>query len=167
MKPVALLALALALPCQAFALASTPDAALSTLWRAMSNEPGGSADVEALREIFREDAVVFGGRHDQRYPARRWTGAGFIKAFEGPRETGFHECEIHRTVHVHGRFAVAYSVVESRADRAAREPDFVGVNGIHLYRDGTQWKVMSLAYYVEDPALAIVPAGTSGQCLNP
>lgn len=146
--------------------ASTPDAVIAQLWKAMSNEPGGQADIDTLRRIIHPEAVVFGGRHGDSQPLRRWTAEQFLEPFGRVGEKGFHECEIHRVVHAHGRFATAYSVVESRADRTAAAPDFTGVNSIQLYRYGDRWTVLSLYYYVEDAALPIQSPGTSGTCLD-
>lgn len=156
----------LALPLHAVAREVTPQATVSALWRAMSNEAGGQADADTLRRIFHPDAMIFGGRHDGLVPVRRWTATEFLAPFSRTSEKGFFECEIHRTVHHHGRFATVYSVVESRTERDAVKPDFTGVNAINLFRDGARWQVLSLYYYVEDPGLPIRSSGTSGQCLD-
>ncbi len=157
---------ALAWPARASAQDSAPDATVSALWRAMAHEPGGQADAETLRRILHPDAVIFGGRHDRLVPVRRWTAEEFLAPFSRTSEKGFFECEIHRVVHRHGRFASVYSVVESRTERDAAQADFTGVNAIHLIRDGEQWRVLSLYYYVEDPSLPIAATGVSGQCLD-
>lgn len=163
-----LLLTALLLPLSAVATEATPEAAMSALWRASSNDAGGSADLATLERLFHADAVVFGGRYKDGGPVvRRWSGADFLKTFQGAREQGFHECEVARTLHTYDRFAVAYSVVESRADPNAPHADFVGVNSVQLYRVGTQWQVLSLYYHVEKPGLPIpIEGGRSGQCIN-
>lgn len=156
----------LAWPTHASAQDSAPEATVSALWRAMSNEAGGQADAETLRRLLHPDAVIFGGRHDGLVTVRRWTAEEFLTPFSRSSDKGFFECEIHRVVHRHGRFASVYSVVESRTERDAAQPDFTGVNAIHLIRDGEQWRVLSLYYYVEDPSLPIAASGRSGQCLD-
>ncbi|KRA20755.1 hypothetical protein [Lysobacter sp. Root604] len=163
-----LLLTALLLPWCACAAEATPEQAVSTLWRASSNEAGGSADLTALERLFHADAVVFGGRYKDGAPVvRRWSAADFLKNFQGVRKQGFHECEVARVVHTYDRFAVAYSVVESRADKRAARPDFVGVNSVQLYKVGTQWQVLSLYYHVEKQGLPIpTDAGRSGQCIG-
>ncbi len=163
---VLLAALALALPVRAVAREESPEATVSALWRAMANEPGSQADVGTLRRLFHADAVIFGGRHDGLVPVRRWTAEEFLAPYTRTSDKGFHECERHRVVHRHGRFATVYSVVESRSRRDAVEPDFVGVNAVSLIGDGTRWQVLSLYYYVEDPSLPIPATGRSGQCLD-
>ncbi len=156
----------LAWPLHALAQDSSPEATVSALWQAMANEPGGQADADTLRRILHPDAVIFGGRHDGLVPVRRWTAEEFLAPFSRSSEKGFFECEIHRVVHRHGRFASVYSVVESRSERDAAKPDFTGVNALNLVRDGEQWQVLSLYYYVEDPGLPIPSSGTSGRCLD-
>ncbi|MEG3788922.1 hypothetical protein V1318_02185 [Lysobacter sp. CCNWLW3] len=158
----------LLLPVCAGAAEATPDQVVSTLWRASSNEAGGSADLAALQRLFHEDAVVFGGRYkDGAASVRRWSGADFLKHYQGIREQGFHECEVARVLHAYDRFAVAYSVVESRADKSAVKPDFVGVNSVQLYKTGSQWQVLSLYYHVEKPGLPIpLDGGRSGKCID-
>ncbi|RDZ26168.1 nuclear transport factor 2 family protein [Lysobacter silvisoli] len=156
------------MPLQAAAAESTPQAAVAALWRASSNAPGGSADSATLRRLFHPEAVVFGGRYKDGQPAlKRSSGEAFLKNFEQPSDKGFYECEVVRTVHTYDRFATAYSVVESRADPTAAKPDFVGVNSVQLYREGDQWRVLSLYYHVEKPGLAIdLGGGQPGKCLE-
>lgn len=158
----------LLIPLQAAAAESTPEAAVAALWRASSNAPGASADSATLQRLFHPDAVVFGGRYQDDRPAlKRSSGEAFLKNFGQPGERGFYECEVARTLHTYDRFAVAYSVVESRADPAAPKPDFVGVNSVQLYRDGDQWRVLSLYYHVEKPGLPVaLDGGQSGKCLE-
>lgn len=162
-----LLFLLLVLPLHALAVEETPEAAVSALWRALSNDPGARADAVTLRRLFHEEAVIFGGRYkDDRPAVRRSAVVDFLKANERVSETGFYECEVHRVVQAYDRFAVAYSVVESRTDKAAKAADFVGVNSVQLYRDGAQWKILSLYYHVEKPGLPIpLEGGMSGQCI--
>ncbi|NUO74608.1 MAG: nuclear transport factor 2 family protein [Lysobacter sp.] len=158
----------LLLPLCASAGETTPEQAVSALWRASSIEAGGRADLAVLQRLFHPDAVVFGGHYKQGAPSlRRWTGAEFLKNYQGVQERGFHECEVARTVHRYDGFAAVYSVVESRADPQAPKPDFVGVNSIQLYRDGAQWRVLSLYYHVEKAGLPIgIEGGRSGQCIG-
>lgn len=159
---------ALLLPWCASAAEATPEQAVSALWRASSNDAGGSADLATLERLFHADAVVFGGRYKDDGPVvRRWSAADFLKTFQGIRAQGFHECEVSRTLHTYDRFAVAYSVVESRADPNAPRADFVGVNSVQLYKVGTQWQVLSLYYHVEKPGLPIlIGTGRSGRCID-
>jgi hypothetical protein len=161
-----LLSLLLA-PLGAFAAENTPEQTVSTLWSALSNEPGASADLAALKRIFHEDAVIFGGRYQEGVPlVRRSTAEDFLKPYERPGEKGFHECEVSRVMQTYDRFAVAYSIVESRTDKAAAAPDFVGVNSVQLYKMGSQWKILSLYYHVEKRGLPIpLGDGRSGKCI--
>jgi hypothetical protein len=60
-----------------------------------------------------------------------------------------------------------YSVVESRTDPSAGEPDFTGVNSLQLYRDGDGWKILSLYYHVETPGQPIPGAAErTGRCMR-
>jgi hypothetical protein len=151
----------------ASAVESTPEAAISALWSALSNEPGSSADLATLKRIFHEDAVIFGGRYKAGAPSvRRSSVEEFLRPYESAREKGFHECEVSRIVQTYDRFAVVYSVVESRADKSATSPDFVGVNSIQLYKVGSQWRILSLYYHVEKQGLPIpLGGGSSGKCI--
>jgi ketosteroid isomerase-like protein len=164
----ALILVLLLLPMQAFAGESTPDAAVSALWRALSNEAGASADVATLTRLFHEDAVVFGARYKDGAPAlRRSFRDAFLGHYGQPGEKGFHECEVSRVMQAYDRFAVAYSVVESRADKAAAAADFVGVNSVQLYKVGTEWKILSLYYHVEVPDLPVpLGGGRTGECIG-
>lgn len=157
----------LLVPLGASAAESTPEEAVSTLWSALSNDPGASADLAALKRIFHEDAVVFGGRYKDGVPVvRRSTAEDFLKPYERVGEKGFYECEVSRVMQTYDRFAVAYSIVESRTDKAAATADFVGVNSVQLYKEGSQWKVLSLYYHVERQGLPIpLGGGQSGKCI--
>lgn len=147
---------------------STPQATVSALWRAISHEAGASADVATLRRLFHDEAVIFGGQYRSDVPTfRRSSAADFIESSARVGEQAFHECEVARTLHVYDRFATAYSVVESRKDADAAAPDFVGVNSVQLYREGSQWKVVSLYYHVEKPGDPVsLDGGTSGRCID-
>lgn len=162
-----LLSLLLA-PFCASAAEDTPGEAVSTLWNALSNDPGASADLAALKRIFHEDAVIFGGRYKEGVPVvRRTTADDFLKPYERAGEKGFYECEVSRIMQAYDRFAVAYSVVESRTDKSAATPDFVGVNSVQLYKVGSQWQVLSLYYHVEKQGLPIpLGKGRSGKCIT-
>lgn len=161
-----LLALLL-VPRHALAEDETPAQAVSALWAAMSHAPGAAADVATLRRLLHADAVIFGAQsRDGVDSVRRTQAEDFLAAQARVSGRGFHECEIARSLHAYDRFAVAYSVVESRADATAARPDVVGVNSVQLYRDGTQWKVLSLYYQIGKAGLPIpLDGGTSGQCL--
>lgn len=162
-----LLALLLS-PLCTYAAETTPEAAVSALWRALSHDAGASADLPALTRLFHADAVVFGGYYRQGEPQlRRTAGADFLQANARIGSKGFYECEVARQLHRYDRFAVAYSVVESRSDQAAPQPDFVGVNSIQLQQVGEQWQVLSLHYQVEKSGLPIpLGGGRSGRCLD-
>jgi hypothetical protein len=161
-----LLSLLLA-PLCASAAENTPEEAVSTLWKALSNEPGASADLAALKRIFHDDAVIFGGSYKEGVAVvRRSTAENFLKPYERAGEKGFYECEVSRVVRTYDRFAVAYSVVESRTDKSAAAPDFVGVNSVQLYKVGSQWRILSLYYHVEKPGLPIpLGDGSTGKCI--
>ncbi len=163
-----LLLLLLMLPLCASAAESNPEAAVSSLWRAMSNAPGTAADLATLKRLFHDEGVVFGGRYTDGAPVVKRTAArDFLKLFETAGEKGFYECETTRTIHTYDRFAVAYSVVESRTDKAAVAPDFVGVNSVQLYQVGSEWKILSLYYHVEKQGQPIpLDSGRQGKCIE-
>ena len=160
--------LLLLLPLHALAAADTADEAVSALWRALSNEAGASADADALARLFHEDAVIFGARYKDGAPVlRRAFREEFLKHYGKPAAQGFHECEVSRVMQAYDRFAVAYSVVESRADKAAVAADVVGVNSVQLYKVDGAWKIVSLHYHVEAPDLPVpLGGGRSGRCIE-
>lgn len=164
----ALLCASLLMPVLAHAAASTPEAAVSALWQALSNDPGARADLPTLQRLFHDDAVVFGGRYKAAEPSlRRFSRAEFLKLYETASPEGFYECEVLRQIQTYDRFAVAYSVVESRSDPGEASPDFVGVNSIQLYQVGSDWQILSLYYHVARDGLPVsLQGGQSGQCLN-
>ncbi len=162
------LSLILIFPLLCSAGEGTPEQAVAGLWSALSSDAGESADSASLHRIFHENAVIFGGHYKDGTPQlQRSSAEEFLKRYERVRDTGFHECEVSRVVHRYDHFAVAYSVVESRTDKAAKAADFVGVNSIQLYKVGTQWKILSLYYHVEKEGFP-VPLGTgvSGRCMS-
>lgn len=163
-----LLCLCLLAPFAARAAEFTPEATMSALWRALSHDPGRSADVVTLHRLFHADAVIFGGRYKDGQPVFARTAiADFLESSGQVGEKGFYECEVQRSIQAYDRFAVAYSVVESRRDRSAARADFVGVNSVQLYKDGAQWKILSLYYHVEKSELPI-PLGDriAGRCID-
>ncbi|MFS2003748.1 nuclear transport factor 2 family protein [Duganella sp. CT11-25] len=163
-----LLAALLLLPVLASAAQNTPDETVSELWRALSNDPGASANVAALKRLFHPDAVVFGVRYkDEVASIRRTAIADFLSSQEPASDKGFYECEVAREVKVYDRFAVVYSVVESRRDKAAIHPTLVGSNSIQLYKAGAEWKILSLYYQVEKQGQPIpLGDGQPGKCLT-
>ncbi len=154
-------------PAGAEATEQTPEAAVSALWRALSNEPGARADVATLERLFHADAVVFGGSYRDGNPVlQRKAATEFLTPYRKVSDKGFHECEIARVVQAYDRFATVYSVVESRAQPDAPKPDFVGVNSIQLYQVGSEWKILSLYYHVGKEGLPIpLEGGRSGACM--
>lgn len=135
------------------AAANTPGEAVAALWRALSHEPGERPDLATLRELFHEDAVVFGSRtRDGKPTLTRRNAAEFLAALDSVDEAGFYEREIHRDVQAADRFAAVYCVVESRTERDAPKADFTGVNSLQLYFDGERWRVLSLYYHVPGSA---------------
>lgn len=168
MKIMLLPVLLTLLPPGAIAAETTPEAAVSALWRALSNEAGASADVATLDRLFHADAVVFGGRYRDGVPiVQRKAATAFLAPYRKVSQKGFHECEIARVVHAYDRFATVYSVVESRAQPDAPEPDYVGVNSLQLYQVGMQWKILSLYYHVENPRVPVASADArSGHCID-
>jgi len=151
----------------AFAAENGPEDTIASLWRALSNAPGESADVAELGRLFHEDAVIFGARYKDAEPVVKRTFAGeFLESQRRVQSGGFHECEIARTVESYDRFATAYSIVESRTDPASKSPDFVGVNSLQLYRSNAGWKILSLYYHVEKKGFPIPSdRGASGKCI--
>lgn len=150
------------------ALAASPGDTVAAFWRALSHEAGASADAATLERLFHADAVVFGSRYDAGAPTFRMRRAAeFVDAQRKVRPTAFHECEVARRVQSHDSFASVYSVVESRTERTAARPDFTGVNSLQLYRDGDDWKIVSLYYHVANDDLPVpLDGGTSGRCLD-
>lgn len=161
------LLLLLLAPVHALAAQGTPGEAVSALWRALSNEPGASADAATLERLLHDDAVVFGGHYRNGAPhLQRKAAREFLEGYRRASDKGFHECEVARTVHAYDRFAVVYSVVESRADKAAIAADLTGVNSIQLYQVGSEWKILSLYYHVGKEGLPIpLEGGRSGACM--
>lgn len=149
-------------------LAASPEDTVAAFWRALSHDAGASADAATLERLFHADGVVFGGRYDAGAPTFRMRrAADFVNAQRKAAATGFHECEVARRVQTYDRFASVYSVVESRTDQAAAKPDFTGVNSLQLYRQGDEWKIVSLYYHVAKDDLPIpLDGGASGRCLD-
>jgi len=160
-------ACALAQPAVAQATGDGPERAVSRFWRALSNAPGASADTATLQALFHPQAVIFGSRLREGAPSvSRTEVEAFLARTAVVSEAGFYECEIARSLDVHDRFAAIYSVVESRTDPDARDPDFTGVNSLQLYRDEDGWKILALYYHVSPDPNAILDRGTSGVCLD-
>lgn len=156
-----------AFPAQTSPPEDGPERAVTALWRAMSNDPGESPDVAALRTLFHPQAIVFGSRLRDGLPAlTRTEGDAFLERMRAVGKDGFHECEIARTVDVHDRFATVYSVVESRAHPDAPRPDFTGVNSLQWYRTDDGWRLLSLYYHVATDDRPIAHDGTSGRCID-
>lgn len=152
----------------AFAVESGPEDTIASLWRALSNAPGESADVAELGRIFHSDAVIFGARYKGAEPVVKRTFIDdFLTSQGAVRSNGFYECEISRSIESYDRFATAYSIVESRADPSSKSPDFVGVNSLHLYRFNEGWKILSLYYHFEKKGLPVPnDGGATGECMS-
>ena len=163
---VLLMALML-VPAPVWAAESTPGEAVSALWKALSHEPGKGTDAAQLGRLFHRQAVVFGGYYEDGTPAMERTLAeDFLKSQGRAREDGFYECEVSRVVETYDRFATVYSVVESRTSKGATRPDAVGVNSIQLYKVGTEWKILSLYYHLQQDGNPVpLDKGISGKCI--
>lgn len=154
------------------ARADDPDAGVSAvttaLWRALSAAPGQGADAATLRRLFHSDGVIFGSRVQDGSEVLTRTGAAeFIARQAEPGDKGFYECEIARDVKAGGRFAVVYSLVESRTDATAAAPDFTGHNSLQLYRTDDGWKILSLYYHVPRANVPVASlTGETGRCLE-
>ncbi|TFW35895.1 DUF4440 domain-containing protein [Massilia horti] len=157
-----------ALLAQGASAGSTPEQTVAALWPSLSHAAGEPGDAATLGRLFQPDGVVFGGTHRENKPVfTRTSAADFITAQGRPRPKPFYECEVAREVKTYDRFATVYSVVESRTDRNAAKPDFVGVNSIQLYKFDDEWKIIALYYHVESPGLRIsLEGGKSGICLG-
>lgn len=168
MKRFVLLSFATLCASAVHAAAPSPEAAASTLWRALSHPPGVAADVAALEGLFHPDGVVIGARYRAGTPTLSiGKGSDFIAGMRQARPSGFYECEVARDVKQYDRFATVYSVVESRTNPAARKADFTGVNSIQLHRGDDGWKIVSLYYQVEKPGLPVpLQGGQTGVCLG-
>ena len=163
---ILLLALLL-IPAPLWAADSTPQEAVSALWKALSHEPGKGTDAALLGRLFHQDAVIFGGRYKDGVPTVGRTSAEKFLMSQGKvQEDGFYECEVSRVVETYDRFATVYSVVESRTSKAAASPDAVGVNSIQLYKVGSEWKILSLYYHLPQDGNPIpLGKGVSGKCI--
>lgn len=137
-----------------------PDLQVEALWRALSHGPGEGADTAELVELFHADARVLGSAYRDDGPVFSSMHAGeFIESVGEGREEAFHECEVARRVVINDRFASIVSVVESRQQKNAVEPDFTGINSIDLYRGKSGWKVVSLYYHVPEDGRLPAPGG--------
>ena len=135
---------------------AAPEATTDALWRALSHGPGEGVDVERLGALFHRDARVYGVSYAEgksRLGVR--AAADFVARQGHPGRDGFHEREVFRQVHAYGDFAQVFATVESRTDPAAEQPDFTGVNSVHLYREDGRWRILALYYGLEPPNLAL------------
>ena len=163
-----LLACLLLFPLLASANPATPEDTVARLWRALSHEPGASADVAALKRLFHADAVVFGVSYKDGAASIRRTAIGdFLRGQETVSGKGFHECEVTRDMKVYDRFAAVSSVVETRQDKTAIHSQFVCINSIQLYKADAEWKILSLYYQLEKKGEPIpLSDGKPGRCLT-
>ncbi len=147
---------------------STPERAVEQLWQAFSRDPQQKPDIVKLNELLHPKAVVYGAQIENEQPKLSVRSATeFIQLLDKKSDTGFYECEVARDIKVYDRFAHVYSVVESRYKENQAHADFVGVNSIQLYQVGTQWQILSIYYYIENPDLPVsLMGGKSGVCLK-
>lgn len=160
--------LASSLMAVAAAPTSPPGQAVFALWQAFSHGPGAGADEAAMRRLFHPEARIIGSRYGadgQSVLGFRGVDA-FLAAIVPADPDGFHECEIEREVRQFDRFAVVYSVVESRRDALAAAPDVVGVNSVQLHRGAAGWQIVSLHYQLPPAGVTVSHHGRSGHCLD-
>lgn len=128
---------------------TTPDAAMTRLWNALSHEVGAAPDTAALETIFADRAVIFGVRQGVRGPElNRQEARDFIERLRAPRAYRFVERELDRRTSVEGRYAAVESRVESTRVHGRTTTTFVGINSAQLYRSDDGWVILSLYYYV-------------------
>lgn len=149
-------------------IAPPPEATVAALWQAFSHGPDAGADGARLRELFHPQARIIGSRYNETgEPVLSLRSVEeFLKAVEPASAEGFHECEVERQVHRFDRFALVYSVVESRTDPAAADPDVVGVNSLQLHLAPAGWQIVSLHYQLPPRGQAVPHQGQTGQCLD-
>lgn len=130
--------------------------AISSLWAALSNAPGETADVATLRALFHPEARILGvnPRRDGEQ-LRVQNLESFLESFARPSAEGFYEREIYRSVEVYGSLAQVFCTVESRKTPEAATPNAVGVNSIQLHWHTGAWRIVSLYYHLEDEAQPI------------
>lgn len=129
---------------------------LDTFWKALSNEPGKSADVQTLRSLFHEKAQIAGVRFSKNGSSLLFTTLPqFLEAQAKPSKDGFYEKEIYRKSDLYSTFAHVLCTVESRKNVSDPKPMFTGVNSLQLFWSGEKWLIISLYYHLEDPAIPI------------
>lgn len=148
--------------------ASLPDT-VSTLWNAMSGPAGAKADQAALAAIFHPSAMVYGSNAAKGAQLRAQSKTAFLQQLDKVRSRGFYECEISREVRQAGAFAQVLSLVESRQQPGQQSPvSVIGLNSIQLHRGEQGWQILSLQYYLDQPATLqqALAAGPAPRCLN-
>jgi hypothetical protein len=95
--------------------------------------------------------------------ARVWvqTADDFVKrAPEGPgRMAVFSERMVHAHVTGYGDIAEAWVIYEGRWGRTREEVKTTrGIDAFHLYKDGGEWRIVSLTFTTEQASRPLVPA---------
>lgn len=154
-----------ALCCSGAAAAQeTPEAAVDSLWRALSHGPDAGADREALQALFAPGAQIYGiGERDGRRVLRQRSAAEFVEAQAKPDASAFHEREVHREVRRYADFAEVFATVESRTDAAADKADFTGINSLHLVEQDGRWRIVGLFYAIERPGQPLPASWRAGR----
>jgi hypothetical protein len=145
-----------------------PEQTVAAFWQALQNRPGKSSDTATLNRLFHKDATFFWIRERDGVASLTKSAASeYIQKISAPGEKGFYECEVKREVKVYDRFATVYSIVESRFDANAVQPKLTGINSVDLYKDGDEWKIISVYYHIDKKGHPIpLDGGVSGKCIE-
>lgn len=140
--------------------ASTPEAVVEALYRAVSFEPGGGPDWQRLRSLMLPGAVlaqpVRGGDE-----VELLTVDEFIERFQKElggsplREAGFRETIARTETTRFGRIAHCHVVFEPRTGGDSATPLGRGVDSIELVMTGGRWWIASIATELEQPGRPI------------
>jgi hypothetical protein len=131
---------------------------IASLWSALSNEPGKSADVATLRNLFHPEGRILGvNPQNGGKELRVQTVDAFIASHSQPSPEGFYELEIYRAVEMYDTLAHVLCTVESRKDSAEAKARIIGLNSLQLIWQNGSWRILSLYYHLENPITPIPP----------
>lgn len=133
---------------------ATIDGTIDALYDVISGPEGFEIDRSVFDPLFMDDARLSATYTSQSGEQGfvSWTPAEYVEAvWSGPRERGFFEIELYKTVEQFGNVVHAFSTYESRWNEDDEEPFQRGINSIQLLKRTDRYYIVSILWQGETP----------------
>lgn len=124
--------------------------AVAQLWAALSHQANGSPDIQALKVLLHDNAVISGIRQESNQSElSQLSKSEFLSRIDKVNPYSFTEIELDRKTYLYNNWASVQSIALSERSQDGKTDAYKGINSIQLAYDGKDWKIISLFYTLE------------------